>query len=219
MRYEDRLDSLIQFHAARLWPEADWRLIKAQVATESGFRPLAVSPCGAVGLLQLMPATFAELTQAGHITDCDDNLAAGIRYLRRQFEHFPEIPDEAERLKFALAAYNGGRGYVNRALELARRAEGIDDQRLPSASAAPAGNARRGTGPLSGAQAAPAVPGAGAGCGNFPPGRWQTWETARTYLAVEGCRVNGRRPDYRQMWDYVERVMRRWAALRQGGAA
>jgi membrane-bound lytic murein transglycosylase MltF len=176
-RFEDRLDSLIHYHAARLWPEADWRLIKAQAIQESGTRFPARSSCGALGLMQLMPATFAELLPQGDIHDPDDNLAAGILYLRRQFERFPEIPEEAERLRFALAAYNGGRGYVNRALELARQSEGIDEAATP--------------------------------------GRWQTWETARTYLAVEGCTAGGKRPDYRQMWDYVARIVSRWEELRR----
>lgn len=180
LRYEDRLDSLIAYHTERLWPGADWRLIKAQVAVESGFRPRAVSASGALGLLQLMPATFAELLPQGDPLDPDDNLSAGIRYLRQQFERFPEIPEEAERLRFALAAYNGGRGYVNTALRLARKAEGIPDAATP--------------------------------------GRWQTWESARTYLAVEGCQLGGRRPDYRQMWDYVARVMARWAEYRKEAA-
>ena len=183
MMFENRLDSLIDYHTARLWPEADWRLIKAQVGAESGFRFGARSPAGAGGLMQLLPATFAELLPQGDITDPDDNLDAGIRYLREQYEHFPEIPDAGERLKFALAAYNAGRGYINRALALARTSEGCERKED----------------------------------GSWPPGRWQTWETAKTFLAVEGCRVNGKRPDYRQVWDYVERVMVRWAEYRDGG--
>ena len=179
MRFEDRLDSLIGYHVARLWPEADWRLIKAQVAQESGFRPKIVSASGAMGLLQLMPATDRDIDGDLDGFDIEGNLDNGIRYLRRQFERFPEITDKAERVRFALAAYNGGRAYVNRALELARQAEGLGDSRTP--------------------------------------GRWQTWETARTYLAVEGCRVGGLRPDYRQMWDYVQRVTARWQAYREAG--
>jgi len=173
VRFEDRLDSLIAYHAGRVWPAADWRLIKAQVAQESGFRPRATSSCGAKGLLQLMPATDLAIDGDLDGFDLEGNLDNAVRYLKEQFEHLREIADERERLSFALAAYNGGRAYVNRALELARKAEGV-------ASAA-------------------------------QPGRWQRWETARTYLAVEGCAVAGKRPDYRQMWAYVEGVITRWA--------
>jgi len=41
--------------------------------------------------------------------------------LKQQYDHFPEIPAREERLKFALASYNGGRGYINRAIALARK--------------------------------------------------------------------------------------------------
>ncbi len=50
----------------------------------------------------------------------EKNLRAGIAYLYRQYYRFPEIPDPVERVKFALASYNGGRGYINAALSLAR---------------------------------------------------------------------------------------------------
>jgi len=51
----------------------------------------------------------------------ETNLKAGIAYLKQQYDRFPEIPDQQERLKFALASYNGGRGYINRAIALARK--------------------------------------------------------------------------------------------------
>jgi len=51
----------------------------------------------------------------------ETNLKAGIAYLKQQYDRFPEITDQQERLKFALASYNGGRGYINRALALARK--------------------------------------------------------------------------------------------------
>jgi membrane-bound lytic murein transglycosylase MltF len=177
MQFEDRLDSLIRYHTERLWPGCDWRLIKAQVAQESGFRPSAESACGAAGLLQVMPATDKAIDGKVDGFDVDGNLDNGIRYLKEQFDHFGEITDESERIAFALAAYNGGRGYVNAALKLARMSEDIDS---------------------------PAT-----------PGRWQRWETARTFLAAEGCAINGKRPDYRQMWDYVARIQAGWAAYRQ----
>jgi membrane-bound lytic murein transglycosylase MltF len=180
MQFEDRLDSLIRYHTERLWPTCDWRLIKAQVAQESRFRFNAKSNCGAFGLMQLMPATFAGILLPGDITSPDDNLTAGILYLKEQFDHLGEITDENERLCFALAAYNGGRGYVNAALRLARMSEDIDS---------------------------PAT-----------PGRWQRWETARTFLAAEGCQVNGKRPDYKQMWGYVARIQTGWAGYRKEAA-
>ncbi len=96
-----------------------WKLVKAQVWQESAFNPFAVSPCGAQGLLQLMPETDFMLDgEIDGIKDPRGNLADGIRYDRWLLDRFPEIPDEEERLKFALASYNGGRGYVNKAIEI-----------------------------------------------------------------------------------------------------
>ncbi len=118
-------DSLIQKVTADIWPGIDWQLIKCQVNQESSFNPRALSSCGAIGLLQLLPATAKEL---GFTRDelyiPEKNLRAGITYLYRQYYRFPEIPDPAERVKFALASYNGGRGYINSALSLARKSSG-----------------------------------------------------------------------------------------------
>ena len=117
MDHIDRWDSLLQY-----WAFAhglDWRLIKAQAIQESGNNALAVSECGAQGLLQLMPMTAATLGVTNPF-DPDSNLRGGIFYLRDQYRHFPEILDELERWKFALAAYNAGRGNVNRAIQIAK---------------------------------------------------------------------------------------------------
>ena len=118
-------DSLIQKVTAEIWPGIDWQLIKCQVNQESSFNPRAVSSCGAIGLLQLLPATAQEL---GFTKDelyvPERNLRAGITYLYRQYYRFPEIPDPVERVRFALASYNGGRGYINAALSLARKSSG-----------------------------------------------------------------------------------------------
>ena len=95
-----------------------WKLIKAQVWQESAFNPNAVSSCGAVGLMQLMPETDFMLDRDYDGKDPRGNLENGIRYDRWLFDRFPEIPTEEERMKFALAAYNGGRGYVNKAIEI-----------------------------------------------------------------------------------------------------
>ena len=95
-----------------------WTLIKAQVWQESAFDPSAVSSCGAVGLMQLMPETDFMLDRDYDGKDPRGNLENGIRYDRWLFDRFPEIPNEEERMKFALSAYNGGRGYVNKAIEI-----------------------------------------------------------------------------------------------------
>jgi soluble lytic murein transglycosylase-like protein len=72
-------------------------LLTAVARVESEFQPGATSSAGARGLLQVMPRTAAEL-DAEHPTQ---NVLAGARYLRVQFDHFSSSG-------LALAAYNAG---------------------------------------------------------------------------------------------------------------
>lgn len=89
----------------------DYDLVKAVVATESGFDPVAVSPRGAVGLMQLMPATGQRygVSEPARLTDPRANLGAGTRYLADLIRQFDGD------LRLALAAYNAGEGAVQRA--------------------------------------------------------------------------------------------------------
>lgn len=97
-------DAIEQFSREAGLPEA---LVRAVVWTESGFQPDAVSPKGAVGLMQLMPATAAELGVNPQISS--ENLRGGIRYLKQLLERFAGQEDQLVR---ALAAYNAGTGRV-----------------------------------------------------------------------------------------------------------
>lgn len=121
MKENTRFDAAIELHTLSVFPDCDWLLIKAQVAQESAFNPNAKSPVGACGLLQLMPATAKQVfgLSPEALLDPDLNLSAGIQYLKIQYAHLPEIASHEERLKFALASYNAGRGYINKALALA----------------------------------------------------------------------------------------------------
>lgn len=80
----------------------DGLLLAALVEAESSFLPDAVSPVGAVGLTQVMPATAAWLGGKGDLTDPDSNLELGARYLSRLIHRFDG------NLELALAAYNAG---------------------------------------------------------------------------------------------------------------
>lgn len=94
----------------------DYALIKAVVIAESGFNPQAVSHKGAVGLMQLMPATAARYgvhagygkTAVQHLMEPALNIAAGTRHLADLMRTFNG------RLDLALAAYNAGEGAVKR---------------------------------------------------------------------------------------------------------
>ncbi|HSU21484.1 MAG TPA: lytic transglycosylase domain-containing protein [Variovorax sp.] len=97
--------------------DIDYELLQALVATESGFDAQAVSPKGARGLMQLMPATAerygvrgdARTTQELKLFDPRVNVAAGSRYLRDLIGRFQGS------IELALAAYNAGEGAVQRA--------------------------------------------------------------------------------------------------------
>lgn len=83
----------------------DNRLAHAVVRVESNYQPLAVSPKGAMGLMQLMPAT-ADSYDLGDPFDPERNLEAGLRHLRGLLVRYD--------VRRALAAYNAGEGAVNR---------------------------------------------------------------------------------------------------------
>lgn len=95
----------------------DYELLQALIATESGFDAEAVSPRGAVGLMQIMPATAERYGVSGDartpiarkLTDPALNIRTGSRYLRDLIQMFPG------QLELALASYNAGEGAVQRA--------------------------------------------------------------------------------------------------------
>ena len=103
------VDVTSQAHAAKPWRTeaavtADKHAIPpnlflALIKAESGFHAKAISPKGAIGLTQLMPATAKSLGVDPN--DPEQNLAGGARYLRQQYERFGSWP-------LALAAYNAG---------------------------------------------------------------------------------------------------------------
>ena len=82
-------------------------LVMAVVSVESGFRPQAVSPKGAQGLMQLMPKTASSLGVADAF-DPAQNLDGGARYLGQLLTLY------GGDLARALAAYNAGEGAVDR---------------------------------------------------------------------------------------------------------
>ena len=97
--------------------DIDYELLQALVATESGFDAQALSPKGAMGLMQVLPATAERYGVQGdkHRTieeklyDPRINIATGSRYLRDLIAMFPG------QIELALAAYNAGEGAVQRA--------------------------------------------------------------------------------------------------------
>ncbi len=84
-------------------------LLHSVARVESGYRADAVSPKGAVGVMQLMPATAAALEADPR--DARQNVEAGARYLRELLLKYMDQPDQ---VRLAVAAYNAGPGAVDR---------------------------------------------------------------------------------------------------------
>lgn len=100
-KYQQQIEQAGKLH------QLEPALIKAVIHAESGFNPNALSPRGAVGLMQLMPATATELA----VSDPRDpmaNINAGAAYLASLLRQFDG------KLELALAAYNAGPDTVRR---------------------------------------------------------------------------------------------------------
>ena len=110
-----RASYLPQIYAAEAKYSLPNGLLDALVWTESRYNPLAVSPAGAAGLGQLMPATAQELGVSNRF-DPMANIFGAARYLRQMLDKFGVV-------HLALAAYNAGPGAVERAGGIPRNGE------------------------------------------------------------------------------------------------
>ena len=98
-------DSIIE--KAAISASIEPNLLRAVIVVESGFNPRAVSKRGAVGLMQLMPATASRFGVANPY-DPRENVRAGARYLKFLMDRF------GQDVRLALAAYNAGEEAVDR---------------------------------------------------------------------------------------------------------
>jgi membrane-bound lytic murein transglycosylase MltF len=106
--------------------DMDFLLMAAQGYQESRLDHSAKSPVGAIGIMQVMPATGKELN-VGDITQLEPNIHAGVKYMRRVLDaNFKDEPmDNLNKGLFTFASYNAGPGRVR---QLRREAEkrGLD---------------------------------------------------------------------------------------------
>jgi membrane-bound lytic murein transglycosylase MltF len=104
----------------------DYLLMMAQGYQESGLDQDAKSHVGAIGIMQVMPATGAEM-KVGDIRQLDPNINAGVKYIRFMVDEYfaDESMDDLNKILFAFAAYNAGPGRV-RQLRKQAAAQGLN---------------------------------------------------------------------------------------------
>ena len=135
-RNSERFDDTFRKYSKRYFGVGyDWRLFKAQGMAESNLDSAATSWVGARGIMQLMPATFHEISsknpEMSKIDDPEWNIAAGIYYDRILWRLWAADSVEDHRKEFMLASYNAGRGTILNAQTMARL-DSLDHRSWPA---------------------------------------------------------------------------------------
>lgn len=125
--YISQYDELFKKYAPTIgW---DWRLMAAQAYQESRFKPNARSWVGARGLMQIMPATARGYrTPVSKLNDPETSVKVASALINDLDGYLKKyVPNDKERLKFVIAAYNVGIAHVYDAIRLAEK-YGLDPQ-------------------------------------------------------------------------------------------
>jgi membrane-bound lytic murein transglycosylase MltF len=122
----EQLAGLFRTYGARY--DFDWLILASFAFQESGFDQNVRSPVGAIGVMQVMPATAADRAVGiPDIEDLENNIHAGTKYLYVLRGHYfsDEAMDPTERMLFTMAGYNAGPNRINRLRRVAA-ARGLD---------------------------------------------------------------------------------------------
>lgn len=119
-----RYDETFRKYTRTYFGRISWKWFKAQSIQESNLQPHAKSAAGAMGLMQLMPATFQEIRKEVGLPnapyDAKANIHAGIWYNLRCYNVWTENRSRGEILKLMFASYNAGPGSIIRAQKAVR---------------------------------------------------------------------------------------------------
>jgi membrane-bound lytic murein transglycosylase MltF len=94
--------------------DVDWLLMAAQGYQESQLDQNAKSPVGAIGVMQIMPATGKDLA-VGDIRKIEANIHGGVKYMRWMIDNYygKEPMTKLDKALFAFASYNAGAGRIS----------------------------------------------------------------------------------------------------------
>ncbi len=124
--YHRRISTLLPryihlFRAAGKRHRIDWRLLAALAYQESHWNPNATSPTGVRGMMMLTHPTALQMGITNRL-DANQSINGGARYIAKQIRHAPKrVKGMSERIKFALAGYNVGRGHIYDAILLGKK--------------------------------------------------------------------------------------------------
>lgn len=113
-----RFDAIFKKEAKKYnW---DWQLIASIAYQESKFNPDITGFGGAYGMMQFMPGVGPKFGVYPN-SPPDVQIAGGTKKLHKDFQSWPEIKNNTQRIKFALASYNAGLGHIKDAQRLAEK--------------------------------------------------------------------------------------------------
>jgi len=101
----------------------DFLYLKSQSIAESNLNPNAISPVGAIGLMQIMPKTYTYIITKnpelkGSINDIETNIASGIYYMSLLWNRWKQKQTWIDHWDFCTSSYNAGMGNIIKAQKI-----------------------------------------------------------------------------------------------------